>query len=174
MAVQTRGGHIEVDGLEETIKALRKFDKEVGKEAVEIFRVEAKTVQATAKANARAHPASPSSGSWIGRSATAKGAGVKLIAAKGDYRAHASEWGMHRWQIREWGGKVRGYVQSAMRRRTFRPWTGNTFDVRGGGGPGYVIQPAIRQHLPGMEERVAAGLMKILNRALDQAGVRRG
>ena len=174
MPVQTRGGHIEVDGLEETIKALRKFDKEVGKEAVDIFRDEAKMVQASAKANARAHPASPSSGSWIGRSATAKGAGVKLIARKGDYRAHASEWGMHRWQMRTWQGSIRGYVQSAMRRRTFRPWKGSEFDVEGGGGPGYVIQPAIRKHLPGMEKRVADQLSALLRKTLDRAGVPRG
>jgi hypothetical protein len=61
-----------------------------------------------------------------------------------------------------------------MRRRTFRPWQGNQFDVKGGGGPGYVIQPAIRRHLPGMEDRVADRLQKLLSRELDKAGVRRG
>ena len=174
MAVQTRGGHIEVEGLAETIKALRKFDREVGKEAVNIFRDEAKTVQAQAKANAKAHPASPSSSSWIGRSATGTGAGVKLIGTKGGGRAHATEWGMHRWHIREWGASTaRGYIQSAMRRRTFKAWGGNQFDVKGGSGPGYVIQPAIRRHLPGMEQRVADRLQELLVRALNQAGVPR-
>ena len=168
---QVRGGHIEVVGLAETVRALGKFSKETRAEAIDIFRDEAKTVQATAKARAQAHPASPSSTSWIGRSATGTGAGVKLIAAKGDHRAHASEWGMHRWQIRSWSGRIRGYVQSAMRRRTFRPWSGNHFDVKGSSGPGYVIQPAIRQHLPGMEERVADRLSKLLTKTLDKAGV---
>ena len=174
MPVQTRGGHIEVDGLAETIKALRKFDKEVGKEAVAIFRDEAKRVQASAKGNARRHPSQPSSGAWIGRSATATGAGVKLIASKGDRRGYASEWGMHRWQMRNWAGRVRGYTQSAMKRRTFRRWGGNQFDVKGTTGPGYVIQPAIRTHLPGMEERVAGQLTALLTKTLDRAGVPRG
>jgi hypothetical protein len=171
---QVRGGHIEVDGLAETIRALSKWDKAVRKEAVDIFRDEAKTVQATAKRNAQSGAASSSSASWIGRSATGQGAGVKLIAAKGNSRGYASEWGMHRWHIREWQGRVRGYVQRAMRRRTFRPWQGNQFDVKGGGGPGYVFQPAIRRHLPGMEDRVADRLQKLLSRELDKAGVRRG
>ena len=171
---QVRGGHIEVEGLAETIRALSRWDKAARKEAVEVFRDEAKTVQASAKANARAHPASPSSGSWIGRSATGQGAGVKLIAKKGNYRAHASEWGMYRWQMRTWSGRIRGYVQSAMKRRTFRPWSGNQFDVKGSSGPGFVIQPAIRKHLPGMEKRVADRLSKILSRELDKAGVPRG
>lgn len=169
-----RGGGIEVDGLAESIRALSKWDKEVRREAVEIFRDEAKTVQAAAKANAKAHPASPSSTSWIGRSATGQGAGVKLIAAKGNSRGHATEWGMAGWQYRNWQGRIRRTVQYAMRRRTFLPWKGNQFDVRGGGGPGYVIQPAIRRHLPGMEERVADKLQALLRRELDRAGVPRG
>lgn len=168
MATQVRGGHVEVVGLEETIKALRRFDREVGKEAVDIFRAEAKTVQAIARANMKAAgPAATGRKGWIGRSATAKGAGVKLIARSG--RAHQAEWGMHRWQL--WG---RGTVQTALSRRTFRPWKGNAFDVRGGGGPGYVIQPAIRSHLPGMEPRVAGLLSLLLRRTLDKAGVPRG
>jgi hypothetical protein len=99
---------------------------------------------------------------------------VKLIAAKGSHRGYASEWGMHKWQIRNWRGQMRGYVQRAMKRRTFKPWGGSHFDVKGGAGPGYVIQPAIRYHLPGMEERVAERLQALLRRELDKAGVKRG
>ena len=165
---QTRGGGAEVVGLEESIKAIRKFSKEAGREAVDIFRDEAKTVQALARSNAQAAGAAATSrASWVGRSATAKGAGVKLIARSG--RAHQAEWGMHRWQV--WG---RGTVQSVMQRRTLREWNGNAFKVRGGGGPGYVIQPAIRRHLPGMEPRVAGQLTLLLRKLLDAEGVPRG
>ena len=172
MAVKTRtlGGGIEVDGLAESIRAISRWDKEVRKEAVEIFRDEAKIVQAKAKANARAHPAAPSSSAWIGRSATGKGAGVTLLPNKGDSRAYATEFGMHKWQYRDWHGKVWGTVQGAMRRRTFSRYVGMT----GGLGPGYVIQPAIRAHLPGMEKRVADRLSALLTRELNKAGVPRG
>ncbi len=162
-----------VEGLDETIRALRRFDKEVGREAVDIFRDEAKVVQANAKARAKLDPAAPSNSSWIGRSATSKGAGVTLLGHKGKFRAHATEWGMGGWQHRTWGGEIRRTTQSAMKRRTFRRWHGSGFDVKGGSGPGNVIQPAIRKHLPGMEKRVATKLHALLNRTLDKAGVRR-
>lgn len=169
--VRTAG--VQVQGLDETVRALRRFDKEVGKEAVNIFRDEAKVVQSKAKARAHKDPAAPSNASWIGRSATSKGAGVKLIGHKGNYRAHAAEWGMHGWQYLTWGGTIRRTTQSVMNRRTFRRWHGSHFDVKGGTGPGNIIQPAIREHLPGMEERVATKLQALLNRTLDRAGVKR-
>ncbi len=169
MAVQTRGTGIKVEGLDETIRALGKFSKEFRGEAVQIFRDEAKVVQLRAKANASVHPASPRNKAWIGRSATSKGAGVKLKAFHGRGLGLASEWGMHTWQL--WGRRT---VQSAMSRRTFKPWGGTRFDVGGKSGPGYVIQPAIRAHLPGMEKRVADRLSRLLTKALDRAGVRRG
>jgi hypothetical protein len=171
-----RGGGIEVDGLAETMRALRRFDKEVGKEAVDIFRTEAKAVQADAKAHARgAHPAAPSNTAWIGRSATGQGAGIKLKAHHGRGMGLAVEWGAHRWHIRAWPAeKTRGYIQSAMRRRTFRVHQGKGFDVKGSGGPGYVIQPAIRRALPGMEKRVADKLQALMVRELNKAGVPRG
>jgi hypothetical protein len=164
---QTRQTGVEVVGLDESIRAIRKFDKKAGAEAVAIFREEAAAVQASARARAAAHPAAPSARGWIGRSATSKGAGVKLIARRG--RAHATEWGMHRHEL--WG---RGFLQRLMQRRTFRPWSGNAFKVTGGGGPGYVIQPAIRDHLPGMAPRVAGKLTLLLRKLLDAEGVPRG
>lgn len=165
---QVRGTGAKVVGLEGSIKAIRKFSKAAGAEATDIFRDEAKVVQAIARANAQAAGAAATKrASWVGRSATAKGAGVKLIARTG--RAHQAEWGMHRWQV--WG---RGTTQTLMSRRTLRPWSGNAFDVRGGSGPGFVIQPAIRRHLPGMEPRVAGKLTLLMRKLLDAEGVPRG
>ena len=166
---------VEVVGLDETMRALRKWDKAVGREAVNIFRDEAKKVQSDAKKLARiaGGPASPSATNWIGRSATGKGAGVKLIAKKGGHRAHATEWGMWKWHQRTWSGHVRGWIQSMLSRRTFRPWRSNKFTLKVGG-PGYVIQPAIRRNMPGMEKRVADRLMKLLIREMNKAGVPRG
>ena len=170
-----RGGGVEVEGLAESIRALRKFSKEAGREAVDIFRDEAKEVQKKAKRRVRgSHPSAPSSTSWIGRSATGKGAGVKLTAKGGDYRAHATEWGRHLHQYKPWNRTdIWRIPQRLMRVRTFNDWSGNQFDVKGSG-PGYVIQPTIRQHLPGMEERVADRLSKLLRRILDREGVPRG
>lgn len=173
MVVSTRKTGIQVEGLDETIKALGKFSKEFRGEAVEIFRDEAKTVQGKAKARAQAHPSAPRNTAWIGRSATSKGAGVKLKASHGKGLGMATEWGMHKFQYRTWSGSIRRTVQRAMSRRTFRPWKGNNFKVKGNV-PGYVIQPAIRDHLPGMEKRVADRLQRLLTKALDRAGVRRG
>ena len=167
---RTVGGGVEVDGLAESIRAISRWDKAVRKEAVEIFRDEAKIVQAKAKANARAHPASSSATSWIGRSATGQGAGVKLIAHKGGGRGYATEFGMHKWHYRDWHGNVQNTIQSAMRGRTFDRFVG----ITGGVGPGYVIQPAIRAHLPGMEKRVANKLSALLTRELNRAGVPHG
>ncbi len=166
-------GGIVVDGLAETIKALRKFDKEVGKEAVDIFRDEAKTVQNLAKRLATRAPAASSATGWIGRSATAKGAGVKLNAGKNP-RAWATEWGMESWQYNDWGGHQRATVQKGMERRTFLPWRGSKFTVRPGPGPGHAIQQALRNLLPGMEERVAKQLQALLVKTLNKAGVPRG
>ena len=165
---------VQVEGLDGTIRALRRFSKEAGKEAVDVFRVEAKMVQAKATANAHAHPSSSGATGWIGRSATGKGAGVSLLGSKTRMRPNATEFGMHRFQYRKWGGGIRGTVQRVMRRRTFRAWKGNQHDLSGASGPGYVIQPAIRKHLPGMEERVANRLSNLLRRQLDKAGVPRG
>ena len=173
MAVQTRSTGVQVKGLDESIKALGRYSKEVRGEAVDIFRDEAKAVQGKAQARAAAHPSAPRNKAWIGRSATAKGAGVKLKASHGKGLATATEWGMHKFQHRTWSGSIKGTVQSAMKRRTFRPWKGNNFKVTGNV-PGYVIQPAIRDHLPGMEKRVADKLSALLTRTLDRAGVPRG
>ena len=161
---QTRtGAGVEVIGLKETVRALGRFRREAGREAVAIFRTEAKKVQARARSHAQAAgPAATGRASWVGRSATQRGAGVRLNARTG--RAHQAEWGMHRWQI--WG---RGTTQTAMSRRTLQPWRGNQFDVRGGSGPGYVIQPAIRAHLPGMERRVARQMSALLTRLQSRA-----
>ena len=142
------GGGVEVEGLAESIRAISRWDKAVRKEAVEIFRDEAKIVQARAKSNAQRHYAAPSNTAWIGRSATGKGAGVKLRAAPSDGRGYATEFGMDSWQYRNWQGDIKGTVQHAMRHRTFNPFVG----ITGGVGPGYVIQPAIKAHLPGMEK----------------------
>ena len=95
---------------------------------------------------------------------------MKLIARKGEGRGYATEFGMHRWQYRDWHGTIWGTVQRAMKRRTFGTFVG----VSGGVGPGYVIQPAIREHLPGMEKRVADRLSALLTRELNRAGVPRG
>ena len=175
MAAKTRviGGGIEVDGLAESIRALQKWDKGVRAEAVDIFRDEAKDVQKKAKRLATRAPGATGRTSWIGRSATGQGAGVKMNAGKNP-RAWATEWGMESWHQRTWGGTVRGWIQSALRRRVFMPYQGVNFDVKGGSGPGYVIQAAIRRHLPGMEERVANRLQKLLTRELNRAGVPRG
>ena len=169
---ESLSGRIEVEGLSESIRALNKWDKKVKGEAVDIFRDEAKMVQKKAQARLSLVPSAPRK-AVIGRSATGAGAGVKLRGSAFP-RAFATEFGMHKWHQRTWGGTVRGWVQSALSRRTFLPYKGVQFDVKGGSGPGYVIQHTLRKVLPGMEERVADRLSKLLTKELNKAGVPRG
>ena len=167
MAVTSRRGGIEVDGLAESIKALGKVDKAYKQEAVQVFRDSAKDVQRRAQGRIGNHPGyrMGTQKGMIGRSATATGAGVKLRASKYPW-AYAAEFGE---VVADVFGRAVG--QGRFRRRTaapFKPPTSSDMRVNTGG---YMIQPTIRKRMPHIEKQLANDLTLTFDKALRKAGV---
>lgn len=171
-----KGTGVKVDGLAESIKALAKVDKKYRKEAVEVFRDAAKSVQQESQKAIGRVGRYPKRRGMIGRSATGKGAGVTLNANKYPW-ALGAEYGE---QVANVPRKYRGgrggtqeWPQTALKRRTFGIWRPPTsvdmFVNRGG----YMIQPVLRRRLPAIENDVATKLNVITNKALRSAGVPR-
>jgi hypothetical protein len=160
---------IKVEGLTEAIRALNRANRDLGAEARGVLREAAITVQTAARARMGAGGGNyPHRAGMIGRSASSKGAGVSLKVGRYPW-AYGAEFGAKR----AW---VFGRVMSAgkLRRRQFPVWRGNQFVVRGSSGPGWLIQPAIRDNLPKITQRVADGLDEIFDKAMSSAGVPRG
>lgn len=137
--------------------------------ARDLLRDGAKTIQTAAQFRLRARPgggAYPRRSGMIGRSAGAKGAGVTLRGGR-----YPWAWGAEFGAKRAW---VYGRVTSAsrLRRRQFPIWRGNQFVVRGRSGPGWIIQPAIRENLDRVLEEIATGLESAIDEALSSAGSR--
>ena len=162
------GGGVEVDGLAESIRALKRLDPQYRREAVDVMRDAAKDVQKVAQGNLGAGGGRyPKRRGMIGRSATGTGAGVKLKARRYPW-ALGAEFGEKTAHV--YGRPVR---QSAMRSRTmatFNPGGGNLATNTGG----YLIQPAIRSRLPHWNREAARRINEIIKRALRAAGVPRG
>ena len=167
-----KGSGVKVDGLTETVKALGKVEKTYQKEAVQVFREAAADVQKRAQGNIGKVGRYPAKRGMIGRSATAKGAGVALNANRypwalgAEYGEVVSNVPQHgdQWQTMELG-------QSQFKRRTmgvFKPPT--TTDMFKNTG-GYMVQPVLRARLPKIEIDVATRINVIMNKALRQAGV---
>lgn len=168
MATTTKRGGLEVDGLAQAVRALNRVSPELRKEAVDIFRDEAKMVQAKAQARIGRVGRYPKTKGMIGRSATGAGAGVKLRASKYPWALQA-EYG-------EKVGHVYGhpYGQVAFRRRTAAPFKPPTSSDMGRNKGGYMIQPVIRQQLPFIAKRAGDRMLKLMDKALRRAGVPRG
>ena len=166
-ARQIRGG-VEVEGLAESIRALKRLDPLYRREAVDVMRDAAKDVQAVAQGSLGAGGGRyPKRRGMIGRSATGAGAGVKLRASRYPW-ALGAEFGEKTAHVY---GRPRS--QSSFRARTmapFKPGGGNLATNRGG----YLIQPAIRSRLPHWNREAARRLNEIIGRALRAAGVPRG
>ena len=161
MAVRTKRGGVEVDGLAEAIKALGVIDKRLKAEAVDVMRDAAKEVQKIAQSNiGKGLYRGPTNKGMIGRSATATGAGVKL-------RAKNSPWAL-RAEYGEKTAHVHGHPtrQVAFARRfagPFRPPTSdNLFKNKGG----YMIQPAIRKSGPRITREAQLRLFKLFRKHL--------
>lgn len=156
---------LEVDGLRESLLALNRYSKEVGKEARGELREGAKTIQTAAKRVDSGSPAESGRKTWIGRSVTSKGAAVTLRASAFP-RALSTEFGAHTHDVY---GQKRPAV--FMKRRAFRKWSGNRADLDRRSGDGYVIQPTIRRLLPRVTRDIAEALSKLLDRELNKAKV---
>lgn len=150
---------LHVDGLTEALRGLNTVDREAGRTARALLADGAKTIQHAAQAKLGRRPGGgtyPRRTGMVGRSASAKGAGVTLRGGRYPW-AWGAEYGARRAWV--WG---RVTVQSKLRRRQFPIWRGNQFVVRGRGGPGWIIQPAIRENLDRVLEGIADGLERVI------------
>lgn len=129
------GGSIAVDGLDETIRGLRKVNKTVAREANKASRkLVDDVVVPVAESKWSSQRIKPSvAGRVIKAQGTATSAGVNLRYSRFPYAA--------------------GVEYGSLAFSQFRPWRGNRFTVAPGSSTGYVVQDAIRDTLPEMEER---------------------
>lgn len=157
---------LHVDGLTEALRGLNRVDRDAGKAARLLLADGAKTIKAAAQAKVGRRPGGgsyPRRSGMVGRSATAKGAGVTLRGARYPW-AWGAEFGARRAWIY---GRVT--LASKLRRRQFPIWRGNQFVVRGRGGPGWIIQPAIRENIDRVLEGIAEGLERTIADAVRRA-----
>lgn len=167
MTQQTR---LDVEGLTEAIKALNRANRDLGREARSLIRDEAVIISADAKARLGRRPGGgtyPRKSGMIRRKTNQKGAEIGLKGSRYPW-AFGAEFGAKRAWV--WGLVT---LQSKLRQRQFPVWRGNQFVVRGGGGPGWVIQPAIRDNLPAAATRIAVGIGELFDTALRKEGVPR-
>jgi hypothetical protein len=137
---------LKVEGLDETVRGLRKIDKELPKVLALQHREAATNIQQGAQRRLAGEPVPKRTG-VIGRSATARHATITLKYSRYPWAAGA-----------EFG---------SIRYRQFRRWRGNQFTPQLPGGPGYLIQPTIAQKLPQLDNDYADAVL----RAFKQAGV---
>jgi hypothetical protein len=163
----TKFGGIQVDGLNETIRALGKVDKRLKAEAVDTMRDGAKRVQADAQSRigAGGYRMKRNRG-MIGRSATSTGAGIKLRASKYPW-AYSAEYGEAGASV--WG---RGYPQRLYDQRTAAPLNLPTSSDMSQNTGGYMIQPAIRKHLPALRLEAGRAITKLVTRSMKSSGVK--
>lgn len=165
---------VEVEGLTESIKALTKVSKEAGAEAKGLIRDGAKHIQSKAQgkmARRSGGGSYPRRKGAIRYSATQRGGAISITSGKGSRYPwiFGAEFGAKR----AW---VYGRVMSASRlgnRRQFPVWRGNQFVERGANGPGWLVQPAIREELPKVTRDIEAGLSDLIAREIRRARVPR-
>jgi len=170
VAVTTKTGGLRVDGLTEAVKALQKLGPEYRKEAVSVIRDISKDIQKRSQNRIGNHPnyRLKKNKSMIGRSATGKGGGVKLRASKFPW-AYAGEYGE---VVAHVFGRPRG--QDSFRRRTSAPYKPPTTTDMSKNRGGYMIQPTIRKRFPHIMREFDTEFIKLIDKAMRQAGVPRG
>lgn len=169
---QKRGG-IEVDGLAESLRALKRLDGEYRKEAVQIFRDVATDVQKKSQSRIGKVGRYPTKTGMIGRSATGTGSGVKLRASAFPW-AYSAEYGEAVANIPQSNHGTKKYPQHAFKRRTmgvFKPPTSSDMWTNTGG---YMIQPTIRARMPWIQKKASTDMQELIVKALRSAGVPRG
>jgi len=175
--------HIEVDGLAETLKLLRRVDKDLRKEANAVLKEHVMIVKRKSQARIQHTPGVRrngypiSKGAIVHRASSMKaGVGINRASRTGRNAAiFPAEFGAYT-QFVPWGGKHRGrhMSQNAMRRRTFPVWRGNQFKPRGASGPGWIVMPIIRTEVPKLEHSLIIDLRVVFDKAARRAGVPRG
>jgi len=160
-----RGGGVEIEGLDESIRALKKLEPQYQREADEVYEDAAKDILRLAKA-AGIPAGYRGPRPKIGRS----GATVKLSPSSASgVPAFAAEFGEIVAHV--YGRRVGQY---RFKRRTaprFKPPTSADMLKNTGG---YIIQPTVRRRLPFWEKEASVRITEIIARAMRQAGVPRG
>lgn len=154
---------VHVDGLSQALRGLTKVDKEAGTAARDLVRAAAKDIQTRAQAKMGRRPGGgsyPRRAGMIGRSASNKGGGISLKGGRYPW-AWGAEFGARRAWI--YG---RGNIQTNLKRRQFPIWRGNQFVIRGRGGPGWIIQPTIRENLDRVLADISEGLEALIAKAV--------
>ncbi len=158
------GGALAINGLDESIRGLRKIDAEIPKLITKITRESAKNpVAARARKKWAAQNIQPGrANKAITASGTAKGAAINLRVSAVPTAA-AVEFGTHIHYV--FG---RPFPSKELKRRVFRPWKGNAFTVTPGSSTGYVVQDAIRETLPIVERRWLNEVIKAIDQAVER------
>ena len=149
---------IEVDGLEEAIRGLRRVDADTAKAVRKLMRDGAKSIALEARKVDPPHASSPTRRTFIKWRADSRGAYITLDRRR-EPRAVADEFGR---SVHEVYGRAR--PMRYMKRATWSPRNEGNGSILDGGG--YVVQPTIRRLLPRFEEELADGLLKLYRRAL--------
>jgi hypothetical protein len=146
-------GGLAVEGLTESIRGLRKVDKELARLVTDEIRYQARQiVLPRARANWAGQPIRPSqAASAVKHQADQKGASLVLRYAPHPYAAGV-EFGSHRY-------------------RQFRSWRGNQFTVTPGSSTGYVVQDAIRATLPKVEATLIGELTRTISNYVGLRGL---
>lgn len=169
MANRAGADQILVEGLSESIRALGKVSRDLANEARGLIRDEAKHLQREAQSRLQRRPGGgsyPRRKGMIRYGATNRGGTLSIVAGNRYPWAFGAEFGARR----AW---VFGRVTSAavLSRRQFAPWAGNQFRVTSPSGPGWIVQPTIRDNLPRIKREISSGLSDLLERELRAAGV---
>jgi hypothetical protein len=150
-----------VKGLSETMRALGKINPKLKAEAKEVLRDGAKMVQKAAQRNIGAGGYRMGMGKgMIGRSVTAKGAGIRLRASKFPW-AYAAEYGETVAHV--YGRRT---PQPVFRRRTAAPFKPPTTTDLAKNKGGYMIQPAIRKFMPVLIEDAGERITRLVDKAV--------
>lgn len=149
---RSKGSYVqlEVDGLVETARALKKISPALGRaipKALRKFAIElkARTVREAGRlGGVHAHAVG---GGGVKHFARSSGAGLKLAASKSPTILGA-EYGSKQWS-------------------QFPPWRGNQFTDKKGSGVGYMMHPAMRDYLPTAEEKLYDELLAAINEEIE-------
>ncbi len=147
------GTSLQVDGLRESMKALKAIDARLPRVVSKTTRTLVKTVMVPpAVANWRSQNIKPSVASQVVKgSGTTTGASLKLVGSRFPFAMGV-----------EFGAKQ--YPQ-------FRPWRGNQFTVAPGSSTGYVAQDAVRDNLTEFGRKFEADIARDIDKAFKEFGI---
>jgi len=172
---------VEVKGLAETVRMLSKVDKELKGEVTKVLRDHTKIIQAQAFALSKQSPGVRRKGYGITRGAytrrvagTRARVGIQRSSSGKNAAVFPAELGS-RFQAVPRGstGRTKYVRQTAMVRRTFPVWRGNSTTVRGKSGPGWIMLPTLRKRLPLITKELDKEITKLFIDSARRSGLTR-